>query len=89
MEWQVFRFRGEEIPDIRKWAEERGERIVRFKRIKKVVTWFYTNTFPKETFSYEEAEGIMPESFWNNLKYSDGYEYHFLAYEGPNEKLGR
>ena len=59
--YQQYRWRGKPIHDIRKWAADRGEGMVKYKAIRKFANpW--TGTI------VEEVEyGEMPQSFWDGM----------------------
>jgi hypothetical protein len=60
MNWLGFSWRGKRIDDIHKWAEERGERMVKVKE---------TRTSP---YGVEIEVLEMPESFANNMCVYEG-----------------
>jgi len=64
-----FRWRGVPIADIREWAHARGERMVRY-RAERDVPSAVTGRL-----EHEEHEGEVPESFWQDLMWSDGWRY--------------
>lgn len=66
-------WRGQLIPDIRAWATERGERIVRYEARRERPNMLTGR------LEVEVVEGEMPESFWNSLMISDGWVYRDLA----------
>lgn len=61
--YQTFTWRGEPIQDIKGWADDRGERIVK-----------YQATRPTP-WGHETYDGYMPESFWNSLCMNNGWTY--------------
>lgn len=64
-----FTWRGESIADVRAWAAARGERMVRYhaeRRMPNIITG---------RLDLETRDGEMPESFWANLRMSDGWHY--------------
>ena len=62
-----YTWRGEPIPNIKEWAEARGERMVRYEAKRQTV-------YGPESFVDE-----MPESFWNSLLWSNGWQYRELT----------
>lgn len=68
----VYNWRGKPIHNIEKWAEERGEQMIKYRATRKVPSLL---TGQIET---EIEEGKMPESFWNGLLMSDGWRYEKL-----------
>jgi hypothetical protein len=64
-----FMWKGENIPDIEKWAEERGEKMVKYRRIRRYPN-FYTGRMEQEVY-----EGSMPETFWYSLTITPQFEY--------------
>lgn len=70
---QRFAWRGEPIRDIRAWAADRGERMVRYHG-ERMVPCLMTGGLVKET-----DDGEMPESFWNGFGYSHGWHYVEIA----------
>lgn len=69
MTYQQFAWRGEIIPDIRAWAAERGERMVRYHGERHVPD-LRTGGLILET-----DDGEMPESFWNGFGWTHGWHY--------------
>ena len=66
---QRFSWRGVPIHDIRAWAKERGEQMVRYHAERKVPNP-YTGQIDTET-----QDGEMPESFWGGLRMDSGWWY--------------
>ena len=65
----VFRWRGEDIPNIRAWASARHERMVEY---------YAERQMPNSltgTLDVETQRGEMPESFWDSLMMADGWHY--------------
>jgi hypothetical protein len=72
--YTCFQWRGEPIRDIRAWARERGEQMVRYHAERNVVSpWV-----PWEVVK-EECDGEMPESFWNTIAIMGGWTYTELG----------
>ena len=65
--YQAFTWRGEPIYDIHKWAKDRGERMVEYRLTTRTV------------YGDEVEEGIMPESFWNNLMRTGNQHYEEIS----------
>lgn len=60
-EFQIFAWDGEVIKDIRKWAAERGEKLIRYEMIRTTINPITGTEFSRKTV------GSMPESFWGSL----------------------
>lgn len=65
-----FTWRGEPILDIRAWARERGEKIVRFHAERMVPSPWTPWGMVKEEYDDE-----MPESFYDHLAIREGWHY--------------
>jgi hypothetical protein len=65
--FEQFQWRGELIPDIEKWAKERGEQMVHYR---------LTRHTP---YGREISFGSMPETFWNTLMFKANEHYERLA----------
>ena len=77
MSYEVFNWRGEPIIDIRQWARERGEQMVRYHAERYVVV-------PGVTVPVkEERDGEMPESFWQGLLMQHGWHYTEVGRSQP------
>lgn len=73
-----FKWRGEHIPDINKWAAEHEEKMIKYKASRKVVSHF-------TKIPYEESyTGEMPLSFYFSLAASQGWMYEMLEDTGDN-----
>jgi hypothetical protein len=67
-------WRGEPIRDIKAWAVERGERMVRYHAER---TYPSIITGRIETEAYDDE---MPESFWKGMPFHrDGWTYKEIA----------
>lgn len=55
-EWINFLWRGERIPNIRVWATEHGQRMIK-----------YRHTYKDPMFGDSVFEGEMPQYFWDHL----------------------
>jgi hypothetical protein len=66
---QIYQFAGEHIKDICEWCRSRGEKMVKYKAYREVI-----NPLSCE-IEVETDEGEMPESFWNSLTWSNGWNY--------------
>jgi hypothetical protein len=67
--YTAYKWRGEPIHDIKAWASQRGERMVKY-RATRYVPSLLTGQLEKETYTDE-----MPESFWYGLLVPDGWHY--------------
>lgn len=65
--YQVFRWAGKPIPDIKAWAKSRGEAMIHYRYTKQTV------------YGPEIEEGDMPESFWNSLIFTGHETYEKLG----------
>lgn len=74
---EVFLWHGEPIKDIEAWCKKRGEKLLRYRAIRKVPN-HVTGKIVKEV-----QTGRIPESFAYNLRYTDGWNYKF--YEDNKE----
>ncbi len=75
--FEVFQYDGEVIRDVRAWALERGERMVRYRRWRDVPSIF------SGKLEREEEEGEMPETFFDGLTFGGpgGWFYEELGRE--------
>ena len=71
---QCFKHKSDVIADKQKWAEGRGERIVKY-RAERVVAI-------GDDLVLDEYEGEMPESFWRHYKV-DGWTFTEIAPPRP------
>ena len=56
---QLFSWYGEPIKDVKQWCRDRGEQMVTYEEW---VEWYGEKVF--------FANGEMPASFWDNLRFS-------------------
>ena len=63
----AYSWRGEPIADIKAWAKDRGEQMVRYRAERRVPNLF------SGRMATEVEESIMPESFYDNMRWSDGW----------------
>lgn len=61
--YEGFTYQGERISDIEAWARERKEMLIHYRKT--------SETYSRVTGKIEReiTEGVMPQSFWNTLKY--------------------
>lgn len=67
--FEFFEFGGEPILNMREWCRGRGEKVVKYKACRTAL-----NPVSCE-IEVEEYEAEMPETFWNSLRQSDGWNY--------------
>ncbi len=71
-----FTWRGEPILDIRKWAKERGEKMVTYHAERLVPSPWCPWGLAKD-----EEDGCMPACFYDHMQIANGWTYTELSRE--------
>jgi hypothetical protein len=73
--FQQFTWNGKVIPNIRKWASDRHEPMIKYRALRSIPNILGTE------LSLEIREGEMPQSFWDCLLMDDSWHYEKIGAE--------